>query len=160
MVSLIQCIYTSSATVDFREHEIPMLLEATRLKNARLGVTGMLLYVCGTFFQVLEGESLDVSALYGAILRDSRHARVREIVRRAIVGRDFAEWHMGFCSFGCQDAAELLGKSDFFNDESWGGRLNRDLAQRLLESLRDGHYGAGYSGRFQSPVQSARWERS
>ena len=108
MDSLIQCIYTSSSTVDFREHEIPTLLEAARLKNARLGVTGILLYIGGNFLQVLEGESLDVSALYGAIVRDSRHARVKEISRRRIVTREFPDWHMGFCALERRNAGELL----------------------------------------------------
>jgi Sensors of blue-light using FAD len=160
MSSLIQCIYTSSATVDFREHDIPTLLESARLKNARLGVTGVLLYTSGTFFQVLEGESLDVSALYGAIVRDSRHARVREVLRRALLVRDFADWHMGFCNFERQDVVDLLGDRGSLHDDAWATRLDPYLAQRLLEVLRDGQHCTGYSGRFQSPMQPARWEWS
>ena len=160
MGSLIQCIYTSSSTVDFREHEIPTLLEAARLKNARLGVTGVLLYVSGSFLQVLEGEILDVSSLYGAILRDSRHARVREIARTPITTRDFADWNMGFCTLGRQDAGELLGESEFFSDDWWVSILNRQRAQKLVESLRDGQHCTGYTGRFQSPRPQALWNLS
>jgi hypothetical protein len=157
MVSLIQSIYTSASTVDFKEHEIPMLLEAARLKNTRLAVTGVLLYIGGNFFQVLEGESVDVSTLYGSILRDSRHARVREVSRRHIVARDFADWHLGFCTLERHEAGDLLGNNDIFSDDGWVNSLNRERAQRLVEMLRDRQYSSGgYTGRFQSPRPSIR----
>jgi hypothetical protein len=136
------------------------MLEAARLKNARLAITGILLYVGGNFFQVLEGESLDVSALYGAILRDSRHARVREVSRRPVVTRDFADWHLGFCTLERQEAGELLGDSNIFSDDGWVSSLNRERAQRLVEMLRDCQYTSGYTGRFQSPRPSVQWKSS
>jgi hypothetical protein len=54
---LIHCIYASSGAPEFHEADIPALLQTTRENNARLDVTGMLLYVQGSFFQVLEGPA-------------------------------------------------------------------------------------------------------
>ena len=56
MKQLIHCIYTSLAAPNFDERAIPALLEEARDANARCGITGMLLYIAGSFFQVLEGE--------------------------------------------------------------------------------------------------------
>jgi hypothetical protein len=39
MSSLIHCIYSSVASVDFREEDLPDLLVKARAANARTGVT-------------------------------------------------------------------------------------------------------------------------
>jgi hypothetical protein len=46
--------------------------------NEHLGLTGMLLYSesDSSFFQVLEGESATIDALYRKLLLDKRHAQV------------------------------------------------------------------------------------
>ncbi|MCA9058063.1 MAG: BLUF domain-containing protein, partial [Planctomycetaceae bacterium] len=54
-VDLVHLIYASAATVEFTHEDILALLKQAKAKNAPLGVTGMLLYEDGSFFQVLEG---------------------------------------------------------------------------------------------------------
>ena len=53
MNGLIHCIYASAATVEFAEHQIPLLLEQSRAANASRGITGMLLYMEGSFSSTL-----------------------------------------------------------------------------------------------------------
>jgi hypothetical protein len=61
---LIQCIYASAAGRAFDTEELAQLLKVARDNNAKLGLTGMLLYAEGSFFQVLEGPAQVVDALY------------------------------------------------------------------------------------------------
>ena len=56
-------VYASSALQPFTKPELQALLEQARQKNAKLGVTGMLLYKDGNFMQVLEGEKETVRKL-------------------------------------------------------------------------------------------------
>lgn len=92
MPALIHCIYVSAATREFESSELSELLWAARQTNRRLGVTGMLLFAEGTFFQILEGPPQTVDALYERIARDTRHAEVAKLIREPIARRSFEEW--------------------------------------------------------------------
>jgi len=64
--------------------ELAELLQGARDTNAELGLTGMLLYAEGSFFQVLEGQADVVDALYDKIERDKRHDQVTLVIREPI----------------------------------------------------------------------------
>ena len=72
------------------------ILETARIKNEKLGVTGMLLYKGGNFMQMLEGKKEDVLALFDTILLDRRHYGVVKISACEIEYRNFSNWSMGF----------------------------------------------------------------
>ncbi|MCK7501422.1 MAG: BLUF domain-containing protein [Comamonadaceae bacterium] len=57
MPPLAHCIYASAAAQPLDAAVPARMLEASRANNRRLGITGMLLYADGSFFQVLEGPS-------------------------------------------------------------------------------------------------------
>lgn len=135
MASLIHVVYISSAAPGFQEREIPELLKHARSANAQRGLTGMLLYIGGSFFQVLEGEAESVDAVYAAIGRDKRHRRVTLIIREPIVEREFTEWTMGFSAVDPQEAGKLLGENDFFNEATCVKRLDSGRAKTLLTAL-------------------------
>ncbi len=143
---LIHCIYASSAAPGFADSDIPGLLEAARRKNASLNVTGTLLYIDGSFFQVLEGEAGTVDALYATIGHDPRHRRVTQIIREPIARRSFAQWTMGFDSLNGVDAAALLGENDFFRDATFLERLDAGRAKKLLRAFREGRWRADVTG--------------
>ena len=63
------------AASNFKEDELPLLLERARHFNGLHSLTGMLLYIEGNFFQVLEGEAETVDAIYTKIMRYPRHTR-------------------------------------------------------------------------------------
>ena len=75
MKSLISLIYASRSTECFHEHEIPDLLQQVRLANAKQEFTGMLLYISGSFLQVLEGHPAMIDSVFGRILQDKRHTQ-------------------------------------------------------------------------------------
>jgi Sensors of blue-light using FAD len=140
MSSLIHSIYSSTATGTFKEHGIPGLLEQIRKANESIDVTGMLLYIEGSFFQVLEGEPTVIDALIRKIQNDARHERFTLIIREPILERNFGGWTMGFEAIGLSEAGELLGENDFFVSASCVARLNPGRAKKLLSAFRDGRW--------------------
>jgi hypothetical protein len=140
MTQLIRCIYASLAVPDFKEDELPLLLERARHFNALHSLTGMLLYIEGNFFQVLEGEAEAVDALYTRIMLDRRHTRVTLIIREPIAQRDFSEWTMGFSVVDRLDAGQLIGENDFFRKASCIDNLDAGRAKKLLAAFRNGRW--------------------
>jgi hypothetical protein len=92
MMELIHCIYCSaSASVEMTREELDALLAISRENNAKLGITGMLLYQSRSFFQVLEGDHQVVMPLFAKIAEDKRHLRVTTIISEPIAERAFGE---------------------------------------------------------------------
>jgi hypothetical protein len=135
MTLLIQLIYTSQVSSDFREHDIPELLKTIRPANAKLQVTGMLFYLGTAFLQVLEGEAHGVDCAYARVLADKRHTQVTMIGREPIEERSFPNWTMDFSTIDPVEAGEIIGDPGSFTD---GARVRLDSrsANRLIAAFR------------------------
>jgi hypothetical protein len=107
MSDLIQLVYLSSAAQPMSDEELVALLEKSREKNARLGLTGLLLYKGGNFLQVLEGERDAVMGQYQTIQADESHYQIMTVSSRAITERDFPDWKMAFVNLEKVNADEL-----------------------------------------------------
>jgi hypothetical protein len=136
MKQLAQLIYASRANPDFHEYHLPELLKEARLANARNEVTGMLLYIGGTFVQVLEGPEVTVDALYATIAGDRRHTQVALLLREPIAERSFEGWTMDHVTVDPSDAGRTVGEKDFFADPAHVSRMDARRAKLLLWSLR------------------------
>jgi hypothetical protein len=132
---LIQLIYTSQVSSDFREHEIPELLKAIRPANAKLQITGMLFFLGTAFLQVLEGEAQSVDCVYARVLVDKRHTQVMTISRDPIEERSFPNWTMDFATIDPVEADEIIGDPGAFTH---GARVRLDSrsAKRLIAAFR------------------------
>ena len=95
--NLIHCIYASAASREFTPEELEELLVVARKNNEALGVTGMLLYEKGSFFQILEGPAEAVEPLYAKIGADKRHASISKAHTRANRRTGFSELEHGAC---------------------------------------------------------------
>jgi hypothetical protein len=146
MSSLVHIIYSSKATPGFTEHQIPALLDAARTANAARDVTGMLLYIDGNFFQILEGAKATVAEVFERIRRDSRHSRVTQIIREPIVERSFGEWTMGFSTLGLEEIKQHIGENDFFTSATCFEQMTPGRAKKLLNAFRNGRWRAGQTG--------------
>jgi hypothetical protein len=135
MTLLIQLIYTSQVSSDFREHDIPELLKTIRPANAKLQVTGMLFYLGTAFLQVLEGEAPSVDRAYARVLADKRHTQVTTISREPIEERSFPNWTMDFATVDPIEAGEIIGDPGSFTDGA-GVRLDSRSANRLIAAFR------------------------
>ncbi len=140
MPDLMHCIYASEATRHFETVELTALLQAARKHNDGAGLTGILLYTEGSFFQVLEGVPDAVNALYARIELDKRHQKVTKIVAEAIPSRFFAHWTMGFSEVSRKDLALISGINDFFSGSSCFLGLDSGRAKKLLSAFREGRW--------------------
>ena len=132
MKSLISLIYVSRSTEYFHEHEIPDLLHQVRIANAKQEITGMLLYIRGSFLQVLEGQPEIVDAVFSKILIDKRTTQVRSIARDCIPERAFEGWTMMHKTLDPIEAGELIEEPDYFASPTWFTRLDAGRAKKLL----------------------------
>jgi len=132
MKSLISLIYASRSTEFFHEHEIPELLQQVRIANAKQEITGMLLYISGSFLQVLEGRPEMVDAVFSRILSDKRNTQIRSIARESILERAFEGWTMMQKTLDPVEAGELIGEADYFTSPTWLTQLDPSRAKKLL----------------------------
>jgi hypothetical protein len=136
MKSLTSVIYASRASEHFNEYEIPDLLKQARLANAGHEITGMLLYIGGSFLQVLEGRPGIVDAVYGTILRDKRHSQVTLIARETILERAYEGWTMNHTTLDPVEAGELIREPDYFVSAAWVTQSDPVRAKKLLVAAR------------------------
>lgn len=83
-------------TPDDVEAGIRQILASARRNNARVGVTGALLFSDGCFAQVLEGAREDIEAVFENIECDPRHSEVTILHLHPIPERSFGQWSMAF----------------------------------------------------------------
>lgn len=133
-----QVVYSSAAVEEFSEAELAQLLSRARVNNERLGVTGMLLYDEGSFLQVVEGDGEVLERLLQTILKDKRHHRVVELLRRSVEARQFAGWKMGFAT-AKNLPKNIPGYSDYLRRRSDPTEAG-NAAARLLAAFRDGRF--------------------
>jgi hypothetical protein len=140
MESLIHLIYASTAVGTPDDTLLADVLRASRQNNARVGVTGMLLYTGGSFFQVLEGPAEAVDRAFATIAADERHQRAVMIIRERIPRRAFGEWSMGYATATARELGTTMGMNDFFLQASCFERLDGGRAKKLLAAFRGGRW--------------------
>jgi hypothetical protein len=91
---LSRLIYASRAVEALKPEDVEQILATSRTNNARVGVTGALMFGAREFLQCLEGSREAVNATYARILRDPRHADVLILDYREVARRWFAGWGM------------------------------------------------------------------
>ena len=96
MRSVFQTFYVSRAAIPFDHATVQAILQTSRRNNARIDVTGCLLFSGRCFAQVLEGEQDVVRALAARIADDPRHLDVRFLSEVRRDEREYADWSMGY----------------------------------------------------------------
>ena len=74
-------VCASTASHLFTKAELQAMLEETRETNAKVGITGILLYKDGSFLQVLEGDQEAVMKLASRIKGHHRHKDFQMLLR-------------------------------------------------------------------------------
>jgi len=92
---LIRLIYASRTQGVLTPLDVKDIVRTSQRNNARTGVTGALLLSNGIFLQCLEGDRLDVNALYHRILKDTRHRDPAVLALDEIEQRLYGPWAMG-----------------------------------------------------------------
>jgi hypothetical protein len=129
-------IYSSRATQQPSCSELIVLLLRSRQNNARVGITGALVYGGGQFMQVIEGKREAVTTLYERICSDPRHQAIHKLVDKPIEKRAFVNWSMAFQK---PSPAQVLALKGYSSPEHWEQLcLANDFADALLlQRLRE-----------------------
>lgn len=123
-MALFRLLYHSRASHKMKDVEIFNIIETAQANNAKLGITGLLLFIDDGFIQCLEGEENVVKELYTKITNDHRHEQSRVVLQGNIESRDFKSWNMGLKIFTGQDIEDLKG-------------INKNPEFNLLEDLAE-----------------------
>ncbi|MFD2113422.1 EAL domain-containing protein [Thiorhodococcus fuscus] len=89
-------LYVSLATQPMSQDDLMDLLGFSREANRAQGITGFLLYLNGSFMQMIEGSYPRIQRLMERIEADSRHRNVTRLYEGSIDKRIFSDWSMGF----------------------------------------------------------------
>src|SRR5690606_14984823 len=93
---LIRLIYVSVAADHLDGDDLEAIAEASRIRNARAGLTGLLIHQGGRFHGVLEGAQRALFARMEVIMRDPRHHKLVVMREDQIELRRFNNWSVGF----------------------------------------------------------------
>jgi len=132
--------YSSAATRPFSSKDIADLLAVSRKNNERHGITGMLLYIDESFFQILEGPEQVLHTLYDTITRDNRHTSVAKLIEEPIERRTFSDWSMGYAKATRVELSTIPGLNDFFSRGSSFNKLELGRAKILLKAFSEGKW--------------------
>ncbi|MBR0932459.1 BLUF domain-containing protein [Bradyrhizobium jicamae] len=133
--SLIYVSHSNShVSHDAADRIINDILLTSRTRNARLGVTGALLFSEGCFTQVLEGDKNAVETIYDAIQRDMRHRDVTLLSFKPARVRYFSEWSMAYAGISVGPVWTSKIEGLLVNPSAIdGGELGCDLIEMMTD---------------------------
>ncbi|MEO0797259.1 MAG: BLUF domain-containing protein [Verrucomicrobiota bacterium] len=134
MSKLISLAYKSEAQNEIREETLIDILRVAREYNPSVGITGMLLYGEGKFFQTLEGDADAVHSLFNdKICKDERHHGVVVLAEKEIEEREFPTWAMGFQWTNGLQEEEFAMLNAGSNAHQIIGRIKEHMAENNVD---------------------------
>jgi hypothetical protein len=125
--------YCSRAVPGVGMAEVEQIIATARFHNPRLGITGMLVFGSGVFFQWIEGPRASITGLTERLASDPRHDTIIVLDQSEEVReRLFPEWDMELV--GATDIREVLVDAI----DNAGEDTNAAALQRLLAMLDSG----------------------
>jgi len=107
-------IFVSRSRVPFNLHSpldpLDGIIDASRARNDRLRITGLLVYNGRHFAQILEGEGRDIRAVFATIAHDPRHEDITVLENGAVAARSFAEWSVRYLDMADGTETEFQGE--------------------------------------------------
>jgi hypothetical protein len=134
---LVRLLYCSRA-VDTSPDAIESILAQARQHNPVSGITGILCYGGGIFLQAIEGGRMQVSELFGTIMRDDRHKDVALLSFDEIFERRFGGWSMGQVNIAKVNHSVLLKYSEKAELDPYAvsGKVSLALLEDLMASAQ------------------------
>ena len=113
MSDLYRLVYASKNLLQGTDAEVAeavsQILAASQRNNAKVGVTGALMFNAGAFAQVLEGPQQGVESTFERIQCDPRHSDVTVLQCGPAEGRSFTNWSMAFVGHSATGRAHWDG---------------------------------------------------
>jgi len=108
--------YVSTASAHLSQKGIQDLIEEIKKNNTLYNITGIFIHADGNFFQVLEGETQIVKALFNTIMKDTRHYNVIKLLDEKIENPSSSKYYSKFTVIsGCYSYNKLQA---FLNREN------------------------------------------
>lgn len=105
--------YVSKAIDNLSEESVEDIFQSTIANNNSQGVTGILLYGFGNFFQVIEGNKRQILRLFAKIKTDDRHHRIETLINHSIKKPVFGSYSSTFNIV--KTKTQLKDISDYLN---------------------------------------------
>ena len=122
-------VYCSRAVHDMDKEALEKIIATARHHNPRFGITGLLVFGSGIFFQWLEGPRDNVTSLFKIISADPRHSHVVLLTKEdEFRERLFPNWDMELVE--AEDISAVL--EDAMHEASDPQQKNT-LSKMLLE---------------------------
>lgn len=132
-MTICRLVYMSS-----RNFSVPLdlqaILQISRKNNARIGVTGFLLFDGDIFAQALEGTRAAVTTTYNRISMDPRHNAIHLISCTDVQERLFPSWSMGLLD-RISPAARERFLAHFTIERVHPNRISSDRLLFFLQTL-------------------------
>ena len=93
---LMALAYVSTARIPRYSHDMLAICRSSLRRNAVLKVSGVLYFDGLRFFQVLEGDAVNIRHVFGLIQKDRRHSAVHRLYERPVAERRFGAEPMRF----------------------------------------------------------------
>ncbi|OJW14426.1 MULTISPECIES: BLUF domain-containing protein [unclassified Mucilaginibacter] len=121
-------VYVSKSAYPMHENQLLDILHSSRIHNAALKISGVLLYSEGTFIQLLEGKDNFIDALYKRIQADERHKNIITLVDRSTPEKSFEQWLMGFAVTDANKTEKLVGYLKSISDLDLDNKSNEAVS--------------------------------
>jgi hypothetical protein len=126
-------VYCSRATAGVDDAAVARIIEAAQRDNPRQGITGLLVFGSGIFFQWLEGSREHVTGLMARLRNDTRHHSIVQLSdSEEVRERLFPNWDMELVD--SDDIRDVLEDALSTAEDPHNIRT----LQALLEELDDG----------------------
>lgn len=93
---LYRLAYGSKVAGRVTKTDLKQILASSVRNNTEAGISGVLCFTQGLFFQILEGKRTPLNKTFQRISHDPRHADVILIGLEAVAERAFGRWSMAF----------------------------------------------------------------
>ncbi|OIQ18185.1 BLUF domain-containing protein [Lacinutrix sp. MedPE-SW] len=109
------------------------LFNQTQQKNNNNNITGVLVNKNDIFFQILEGDSILLDAVYEKIKKDHRHSKITELLNKPIKQVCFKSFDIGYSVIN--DTETLYSLHRFVKTLQDNNIENSDFFFKIIESL-------------------------
>ena len=134
--SIHHIVYCSKAVHHMDKEALEKIITTARHHNPRIGVTGLLVFGSGIFFQWLEGPKDNVTSLFKIISADHRHTDVVLITKEdEFRERLFPNWDMELVA--AEDISAVL--EDAMHEAS--DPKQKNTLSNMLQELNKGPLG-------------------
>lgn len=129
--------YRSKAVAPMTELELYRLARAAQIRNRTEGVTGLVIYDKGNFFQWLEGPPESLGRIWSSVRSDPRHTAIEIMGSQRTPMRFFGDWDMRLSTRGAASGTEMSTQTDARPVDHQAARLGAafDISRDLIDSL-------------------------